>query len=505
MKCPRCQHENPPQAKFCLECAAPLAFQCTNCGTQVPPGAKFCFECATPVGAPGSVPRFASPQAYTPKHLAERILNSKAALEGERKQVTVLFADLKGSMELLADRDPEEARKILDPVIERVMEAVHRYEGTVNQVMGDGIMALFGAPLAHEDHAVRACYAALRMQEAVKAYADEARRTTGLPPSIRVGLNSGEVVVRSIGSDLRMDYTAVGQTTHLAARMEQAALPGTIVITADTLQLAEGWVQVAPLGPVPVKGLTEPAEVYEVTGAGSARTRLQAAAARGLTRFVGRDAEMDQLGHALELARAGRGQVVAVVGEPGLGKSRLFREFTRSHRVHGCLLLEGAAVSYAKASAYQPIAHLLREYFGIEPRDDARRIREKVTGKLLTLDRALESYLPALLALVDVPVDDGAWRALDQLQRRHRTLDGLKRLILRESQTQPVIAVFEDLHWIDGETQAFLDSLVESVPSARLLLLVNYRPEYQHAWGGRTYYTQMRLDPLPPQSADAFL
>ena len=505
MKCPRCQHENRPGAKFCEECAAPLARACVNCGAQLSTTAKFCSECAHPAGPAAPPQRYGAPETYTPKHLAERIISSKAALEGERKQVTVLFADLKGSMELLADRDPEEARKILDPVLELMMEAVHRYEGTVNQVMGDGIMALFGAPLAHEDHAVRACYAALKMQEAVKAYAGEARRTTGLPPSIRVGLNSGEVVVRSIGSDLRMDYTAVGQTTHLAARMEQAALPGTIVITADTLKLAEGWVRVAPLGPVPVKGLTEPVEVYEVTGAGSARTRLQAAEARGLTQFVGRDAEMDQLWHALELARAGRGQVVAVVGEPGLGKSRLFREFTRSHRVHGWLLLEGAAVSYAKASAYQPIAHLLREYFGIEARDDARRIREKVTGKLLTLDRALESYLPALLALVDVPVDDGTWRALDQSQRRHRTLHGLKRLLLRESQTQPVIVVFEDLHWIDGETQAFLDSLVESVPSARLLLLVNYRPEYQHSWGGRTYYTQMRLDPLSPQSAEAFL
>jgi class 3 adenylate cyclase/tetratricopeptide (TPR) repeat protein len=510
MTCPRCAFENPPAMAFCGRCGTRLASLCPSCGFANPEGFAFCGKCGTRVSeAPAPTlqgsPPFASPQSYTPKHLAEKILTSKAALEGERKQVTVLFADLKGSMELLADRDPEEARKLLDPVLERMMEAVHRYEGTVNQVMGDGIMALFGAPLAHEDHAVRACYAALRMQEAVKAYADEARRTTGLPPSIRVGLNSGEVVVRSIGSDLRMDYTAVGQTTHLAARMEQAALPGTIVITADTLKLAEGWVQVAPLGPVPVKGLTEPVEVYEVTGAGSARTRLQAAAARGLTRFVGRDAEMDQLRHALELARAGRGQVVAVVGEPGLGKSRLFREFTRSHRVHGWLLLEGAAVSYAKASAYQPIAHLLREYFGIEPRDDAQRIREKLTGKILTLDRALESYLPALLALVDVPVDDETWRTLDQSQRRHRTLDGLKRLLLRESQTRPVIAVFEDLHWIDGETQAFLDSLVESVPSARLLLLVNYRPEYQHAWGSRTYYTQMRLDPLSPQSAEAFL
>ena len=259
MKCPRCQQDNPPQAKFCLECATPLVARCANCGTQLPPAAKFCFECAQPVSSPAPPQtRFGAPESYTPKHLAERILTSRAALEGERKQVTVLFADLKGSMELLADRDPEEARKILDPVLERMMEAVHRYEGTVNQVMGDGIMALFGAPLAHEDHAVRACYAALRMQESVKRYAGETRRTTGVPLAIRVGLNSGEVVVRSIGSDLHMDYTAVGQTTHLAARMEQAALPGSVMLTPDTLRLAEGFVAVKPLGAMPVKGMAEP-------------------------------------------------------------------------------------------------------------------------------------------------------------------------------------------------------------------------------------------------------
>src|SRR5229473_1785391 len=251
MKCPRCQQENPPQAKFCLECATPLARQCTNCGTPLPASAKFCLECAHPVGASRTAPaeaqaRFSSPEAYTPKHLAEKILTSKSALEGERKQVTVLFADLKGSMELLADRDPGEARKLLDPVLEHMMEAVHRYEGTVNQVMGDGIMALFGAPLAHEDHAVRACYAALRMHETVRRYADSVRRSEGLLVQIRVGLNSGEVVVRTIGSDLHMDYTAVGQTTHLAARMEQLAAPGTTLVSADTLRLAEGYVQVKP-------------------------------------------------------------------------------------------------------------------------------------------------------------------------------------------------------------------------------------------------------------------
>ena len=306
MKCPQCEFENRPQAKFCEQCAAPLARACANCGTLLSATAKFCPECAHPVAGPAPVrPRFNSPEAYTPKHLVEKILTSKSALEGERKQVTVLFADMKGSMELLADRDPEEARKLLDPVLEHMMEAVHRYEGTVNQVMGDGIMALFGAPLAHEDHAVRACYAALRMQESVKRYAEGVRRTEGIPIQIRVGLNSGEVVVRSIGSDLKMDYTAVGQTTHLAARMEQMAMPGSIMMTADTLQLAEGYVQVKSLGPVSVKGINQPVAVHEVTGAGLVRSRLHAAAARGLTRFVGRDAETEQLRKALEQARPG--------------------------------------------------------------------------------------------------------------------------------------------------------------------------------------------------------
>jgi class 3 adenylate cyclase/tetratricopeptide (TPR) repeat protein len=417
----------------------------------------------------------------------------------------VLFADLKGSMELLADRDPEEARTLLDPVLERMMEAVHHYEGIVNQVMGDGIMALLGAPLGHEDHAVRACYAALRMQESVKRYAEEVRRTEGIPIQIRVGLNSGEVVVRSIGSDLRMDYTAVGQTTHLAARMEQMAIPGSILITQETLNLAEGYVVVKPLGPMPVKGLEAPIEVYEVTGAATVRSRLHAAAARGLTRFVGRTSELEQLRQALENARSGRGQVVAVVGEPGVGKSRLYWEFTHSHRTQDWLIVESGSVSYGKATAFLPIIDLLRAYFQIESRDEARKIREKVTGKLLSLDRALEPSLPALLWLLDVPVDDPQWPRLDPPQRRQRTLDAVKRLLLRESQVQPLLVVFEDLHWIDAETQASLDGLIESLPTARVLLLVNYRPEYEHAWGRKPYYRQLRIDPLPPESAEALL
>jgi len=437
--------------------------------------------------------------------LAEKILTFKAALEGERKQVTVLFADLKGSMELLADRDPEEARQLLDPVLERMMAAVHRYEGTVNQVMGDGIMALFGAPIAHEDHAVRACYAALAMQEAIRRYTEEVRHTHGVEVQLRIGLNSGAVVVRAIGNDLHMDYSAIGKTTHLAARMEQLATPGSIRLTAATLRLVEGLVRVNPLGPVPVKGLAEADEVFELVGASAVRRRLQAGAARGLTHFVGRGTEMTALTQALAQAGAGHGQVVALVGEAGVGKSRLLYEFIHSHRTQDWVVLEAASVSYGKATPYFPVVDLLKRYLHIEDGDEPRTVRANVTGHLLTLDETLQETIPALLALMDALPADSPFLTLDPPQRRQRTLTALKRVLLRESQGQPLLLVFEDLHWIDAETQALLDSLVESLPTAHLLLLVNYRLEYQHDWGSKTYYTQLRLDPLPPASANELL
>jgi class 3 adenylate cyclase len=446
-----------------------------------------------------------APLAYTPSYLAEKILTSKSALEGERKQVTVLFADLKGSTELIRDLDPETAQQLLDPALQHMMAAVHRYEGTVNQVLGDGIMALFGTPIAHEDHAVRACYAALAMQDALRHYAEEVRRTHGLTVQMRVGLNSGEVVVRAIGNDLHMDYSAVGQTTHLAARMEQLATPGSSLLTAATLRLVEGMVQVTPLGPVPVKGINEPVEVFELLGASAIRRRLQAAVARGLTRFVGRQPELAALHQALEQAGAGHGQVVALLGEAGVGKSRLVYEVVHSHRTQGWRVLESASVSYGKATPYFPVLDLLKRYVQVEDRDDTRTIRARVMGQVLTLDAALQEAIPALLALLDVLPEDSPFLTLDPPQRRRRTLDGLKRVLLRESQVQPLLLVFEDLHWIDTETQALLDGLVESLPTARLLLLVNYRPEYQHGWGSKTYYTQLRLDPLPPVSAQELL
>jgi class 3 adenylate cyclase/tetratricopeptide (TPR) repeat protein len=500
MKCPKCRHENTDKAKFCEECAAPLARACDNCGTQVTSTAKFCPQCGHPLSAVRDDPRFASPKNYTPQHLADKILTSKAAFEGERKQITVLFADIKGSMELLADRDPEDAQKLLDPVLERMIEAVHRYEGTVNRVMGDGIMALFGAPIAHEDHAVRACYAALRMQETVTRYADEVQRTHGVPVTIRVGLNSGEIVVCAIGDDLHMDYTVVGQTAHLAARMEQMAKPGSVLTTAGTLELAEGYVAVKSLGPVPVRGLANPVQIYEVTGAGAARTRLQAAAGRGLTRFVGRDVELEQLRRAQQLAGHSQGQVVAIVGEAGVGKSRLVHEFVHSHHTADWLVLESNSVSYGRATPYLPVIELLRHYFQIGVHDSTRSIREKVTGKVLTLDTALQDAIPPMLDLLDALDEEHPFRSLDRAQHRQCTYQAFVRLLLSETRVQPVVAVFEDLHWNDSLSLGLLNELVVDAKDARLLLVVSYRPEHRDEWRNRPNYRQLHLHPLVSES-----
>ncbi len=455
---------------------------------------------SAPVEIPGQAPR-----AYTPPYLAEKILTSRSVLEGERKQVTVLFADLKDSTELIRGLDPEAAQQLLDPALHHMMDAVHRFEGTVNQVLGDGIMALFGAPIAHEDHAVRACYAALAMQATMRSYTEDIRRTRGLELRMRVGLNSGGVVVRAIGNDLHMDYSAVGETTHLAARMEQLATPGTIRLTAATLRLVEGLVQVQALGPIPVKGMPEPVEVFELVGASTLRRPLQAAAVRGLTRFVGREAELIAVRQALEQAGVGHGQVVAVVGEAGVGKSRLVYEVVHAHHTQGWRVLESASVSYGKATPYFPVVDLLKRYVQVEDADEPRTVRARVTGQVLTLDETLQETIPALLWLLDALPDDSPFRTLEAPQRRQRALEAIKRVLLRESQVQPLLLVCEDLHWIDAETQVLLDNLVESLPTGRLLLLVNYRPEYQHGWGSKTYYTQVRLDPLPPASADALL
>ncbi len=426
-------------------------------------------------------------------------------IEGERKTVTALFADIKGSTELEQDLDPEEARAIVDPALKLMVDAVQRYDGYVVQSTGDGVFALFGAPVAHEDHPQRALYAALRMQDEVRRFADRLRAEGRAPLQIRIGANTGEVVVRSIRTgEGKSEYTPIGHTTNLASRMQTLANPGSTVIAESTRRLVEGYFALRPLGPSRVKGIAEPVNVYEVTGLGPLRTRLQRSAGRGLTKFVGREREMQAMKHAAEQARAGHGQIVAAMAEAGTGKSRLLFEF-KAVSQSGWMVLETFSVSHGKASAYLPLIDLLHGYFGIDRDDDARERRERVAGRIVILDRSLEDTLPYLYSLLAIPEADDPLSAMDAQVRRRRTHDAIKRILLRESLNQSLMVIFEDLHWIDEETQALLNLLADSIGTAKLLLLVNYRPEYSHQWNSKTYYTQLRLDPLGKESAEEML
>jgi class 3 adenylate cyclase len=427
------------------------------------------------------------------------------AHEGERKTVTALFADIKGSTELEQDLDPEEARAIIDSALKLMIDAVRRYDGYVVQSTGDGVFALFGAPVAHEDHPQRALYAAIRMQEELRRYGSKLHEDGRAPIEIRVGVNTGEVVVRSIATGAnQVEYTPIGHTTNLASRMQSIARTGSIVVSEATRKLVEGYFALKPLGASRVKGITEPVNVFEVVGLGPLRTRLQRSAGRGLTKFVGREREMASMEAAAQRAKSGHGQLVAAMAEAGTGKSRLFFEFKAKHR-SGWMVLETFSVSHGKASAYLPVLDLLHGYFKIAGEDDERTRREKVAGKIAILDRSLEDVLPSLFGLLGIVEGEDPLAQMDGQLRKRRTLEAIKRILLRESLNQPLMVIFEDLHWIDEATQEFLNLLADSLGTAKILLLVNYRPEYSHKWNSKTYYTQLRLDPLGKESADDML
>jgi class 3 adenylate cyclase/tetratricopeptide (TPR) repeat protein len=506
MRCSKCGTEGIRGKKFCAECGSPLSNRCSKCNSDNATGAKFCADCGSALNrdVAAEVGRPSAGEAAGGVRVApERPAGDP--LDGERKTVTALFADIKGSMELMEDLDPEEARAIVDPTLKLMIDAVHRYGGYIVQSTGDGIFALFGAPVAQEDHPLRALYAALRMQEDMRRYGDRMRTQGQTPIQVRIGVNTGEVVVRSIqtGAD-HTEYTPIGHSTSLAARLQGLATPGSTIISGHTRGFVEGYFQLKSLGQTKIKGATEPMEVFEITGLGPLRTRLQVSAQRGLTKFVGRQAELEQMKHALELARQGHGQIVAALGEPGVGKSRLFFEF-KAVAQSGWMALEAFSVSHGKASAYLPVIDLLKNYFEIVPEDDERKRREKVAGKVAILDRSLEDALPYLFGLLGIVEGEDPLAQMDGQIKKRRTLDAIKRILLRESINQPLMVIFEDLHWIDEQTQALLNLLADSIGTAKILLLVNYRPEYSHQWGSKTYYTQLRLDPLGKESADEML
>ena len=505
MRCAGCGHANPERAKFCLECGTPLAARCAGCGSELPPAAKFCGECGARAGdgaaAPGrAAPAVRAPRDYTPKHLAERILQSRSALEGERKQVTVLFADVKSSMELAEQAGAEAWHGILEGFFEILADGIHRFEGTVNQYTGDGIMALFGAPIAHEDHAQRACYAALQLLERLREYGRTVRREHGLDFATRIGLNSGEVVVGKIGDDLRMDYTAQGHTVGLAQRVESLAEADTCFVSRATAELVSGYFALEDLGDFRVKGSAEALRVHRLAGVGTARNRFDVSRSRGLSRFVGRAHEVRTLEAALAAARAGHGAVVGVVAQAGTGKSRLCFEFLESCRAAGFAVHEGRAVAHGKSIPLIPILEIFRSYFAIGERDDERAAREKIAGRLLLLDANFRDVLPVLFDFLGV-ADPAEPPPRMEAEARQRQLTSVSRRLLRQAPAeQPGLLLVEDLHWLDGASEAWLRDWVDAIAGTHGLLLLNYRPEYRAEWMARSHVQQIALAPLGPDA-----
>jgi predicted ATPase/class 3 adenylate cyclase len=512
--CSECGHANPPDSRFCGGCGRQLIgeISCEACGATNPADQRFCNQCGSPLAtaseATAATPPAATPQAQlpdTPEHLAAKIRAGRSSLEGERKQVTVLFADVVGSMELSEHTDTELWRQVMERFFAILCEGIHRFEGTVDKFTGDGAMALFGAPIAHEDHARRACYAALHLQQQLADYAAELRRAEGLNISVRMGVNSGEVVVGSIGDDLGMEYTAVGHTVGLAQRMESLAEPGKAYLTGDTATLVEGYLALDDLGEFQVKGASQPLRVYELTGPGSARGRLDVSRARGLSRFVGRDDEMQVLEQALEAALAGEASVIGVVGEAGVGKSRLCHEFAQRCRGRDLAVYHATGQAHTKSVPLLPVLQLMRSYFDIVDQDDDQTARERIAGKLLLLDPGFADDLPLIFDFLAVPDPERPAARMDPEARQRQLLDLTKRLIRAQSAREPGVTMFEDLHWIDPASEAFVANHVDAVSGTQSLTVVNFRPEYEAPWMSAPHYRQIALAPLGPEETEQML
>ncbi len=503
MKCPKCHSENREGAQFCLECGGKLEISCRSCGKSLPPEAKFCDQCgeSTQTRKDASPVNYSQPQSYTPKHLADKILTSRSSIEGERKLVTVMFADVANFTNLSEKLDPEEVHTIMDGCFKILMDEIHKYEGTINQFTGDGVMALFGAPVAHEDHASRACHAALNIQKTAGEYGEKIAKDYGVPFKMRIGLNSGPVIVGAIGDDLRMDYTAVGDTTNLASRMESLAQPGTVLLSKHTQRLVKDYFDLNPLGEMEMKGKGEPQEVFELVKVGGATSRLEAAVARGLTRFVGREHSMAALMEAFEKVKNGTGQVVGVVGEAGVGKSRLLLELRNRFPRDQFGYLEGRCIHFGGAMPYLPILDILRSYFEIREGEREVVIRKRVRERIMGLDEKPQGMLPPIQDLLSLKVEDEAYLKLEPRQRREKVFEALRDLIVRGSHERPLVIAIEDLHWIDKTSEEFLEYLIGWLANVKVMLILLHRPEYTHRWGSKSYFTRIGLDQLTPKSS----
>jgi class 3 adenylate cyclase/tetratricopeptide (TPR) repeat protein len=492
--------------RFCGQCGTPLAAVCSQCGAEVPPGFRFCGHCGagvTPSAAPAAPApaRTAGAASYTPKHLADKILRSRSAVEGERRQVTVLFADVAGFTTLAEKLDPEEVHRIIDGCFELITAEIHRFEGTVNQYTGDGVMALFGAPIAHEDSPRRAVHAALGIQRAAREYAVRLRAERGLTLAMRIGLNTGAVVVGRIGDDLRMDYTAVGDTTNLAARMQQMARPGSVQITEATHRLIEGFFETLDLGRVEVKG-HEPVRAFEVLRPLAARSRVAIGGERGLTPFVGRERELGVLLERYDDVVAGRGQVVFIAGDAGIGKSRLLHEFRRALEVSGQPVTwrEGQCVSYGQSIPFLPLMDQLRRNFRIEEFDGEPEIIAKVEHGMRAMG-GLEVHVPFVRYLLSVDPGDEAVARMDPATRRRLVFTALRALTLRGAALRPLVLVIEDLHWMDGSSEEYLGSLMDSMAAVPLMLILTYRVGYTPPFRAHSFQTALSLATLPQPDA----
>ena len=493
MECPKCLFVNREGAKFCKECGAKLEFTCPECGAGFISPGKFCDECGYDLSKDRKAPEvdYSTPESYTPKHLADKILTIRSSIEGERKLVTVLFADVANFTAMSEKLDPEEVHQIMDGCFKIILDEVHKYEGTINQFTGDGIMALFGAPVAHEDHAQRACHAALSIQKATEAYSAKIKQDCSVEFRMRIGLNSGPVIVGSIGDDLRMDYTAVGDTTNLASRMENLAKPGTILISGGTHRLVKDFFELKPMGEVEIKGKEEAQEALELVRATEVETRIEAAEAKGLTPFVGRKNSIVALVEAYQKAQTGSGQVVGVVGEAGVGKSRLLLEFRKRLPQDEFTYLEGRCLHFGGSMPYLPILDVLRSYFEIKEADREFIIKKKMLEKVVKLDEKLKSALPSFQEILSLKVEDQTYQKLGPGQKREKTFEAIRDLFIRESQKRPLVLAVEDLHWIDKTTEEFLDYLMGWLTNTSILLILLYRPEYTHQWGSKSFYSKI--------------